>query len=97
MRIPTPGATLAKALLLLVVAIACFVVAREVATVRLTRIADGEISRTAVPGGDPIYRHEIEQARKRALPLYGLSAVAGLAGLVFVRKSVRRYRLSRLA
>ena len=92
-----PGSTaiLAKAFLFLVVAALLWFVATQVATVRLTLIADGQIGRTVVSGDDPIYREELAQARKRAMPLYGLSVVAGLIALLRMRKAIRVYRGSR--
>ena len=92
---PGPIAILAKALLFMVVAALLWLVATQVAAVRLTVIADGEIGRIAVSGDDPIYRDEIDRAKKRALPVFVLSVAAGLIALMLVRKSIRVYRLSR--
>ena len=89
---PGPTAILAKAFSFMVVAALLWLVAMHVATVRLTLIADGEIGRTVVSGDDPIYREEIDRARRRARPLYGISVASGLIALVLVRKSVRVYR-----
>lgn len=92
---PGPTAILAKAFLSLVVAAVLWFVAMQVATVRLTLIADGQIGRTVVSADDPIYRDELARAKKRAMPLYGLSVVAGLIALMQTRKGIRVYRGSR--
>ncbi len=62
---------------------------------RVTWIADGEISRTAVSGDDPTYREEIDRGKRRAMPIYGLSVLTGLIALILLRKSIRLYRASR--
>lgn len=92
---PGPTAILAKAFLFMVVAALLWLVATHVATVRLTLIADGEIGRIDVSSDDPIYREEIDQAKKRAMPIFALSVATGLIALMLVRKSIRVYRGSR--
>ena len=92
---PGPFAILAKAFLFLVVAALLWLVATQVATVRLTLISDAEVDRIAVSAADPIYREEIARARKRAMPIFALSVASGLIALFLVRKGIRLYRLSR--
>ena len=79
----------------LVVAAVLWFAAMQVAAVRLTWIADGEIGRTVVSGNDSRYRAEIDRAKRRAMPLYGLSVASGLIALTLTRKSIRLYRNSR--
>ena len=94
-EMPGPTAILAKAFMFMVVAALLWLVATHVATVRLTLIADGEVGRTVVSDDDPIYREEIDRAKKRAMPIFGLSVATGLIALTLVRKGIRVYRGSR--
>ena len=92
---PGPAAILAKAFSFMVVAALLWFVAMHVATVRLTLIADGEVGRIVVSGDDPIYRDEIDRAKRRAMPIFALSVAIGLIALMLLRKSIRVYRGSR--
>jgi len=92
-----PGAILVKAAAYLGVAVILFLVAQQVATVRVTVLEDGRSMQVAVAGDDPVYREEIRSAKRKAIPFYGVSAITGLIGLVLVRKSFRAYRRLREA
>jgi hypothetical protein len=92
-----PGAILAKAAAYLGVAVVLFLVAQQVATVKLTVLEDGRSMQVAVSGDDPVYREEIRSAKKKAIPFYGVSVITGLIGLALVRKSFRVYRRLREA
>ena len=92
---PNPAVLLAKAMLFLAVAVLLWLVAVQVATVHVTWIADGEISKMAVRGDDPIYRDEIDRRKKMALPVYGLSLLGGLLFVRFLQKSIRHYKIER--
>ncbi len=76
----------------MVVAALLWLVAMHVATVRLTLIADGEVGRIVVSGDDPIYRDEIDRAKRRAMPIFALSVAIGLIALMLLRKGIRVYR-----
>lgn len=92
-----PGATLVKAVAYLAIAVVLFLVAQQVATVKVTVLEDGRSTQVAVSGDDPLYREEIRSARKRAIPFYGVSVLTGLIGLALLRKSYRAYRRRREA
>jgi hypothetical protein len=94
---PSPAAIFVKAVLLILVAVALFQFAKQVGTVEVTVLADGEMNRSVVSRSDPAYAEETDRARKHAMPIYGLSALMGLIGLSLVRKSYRVYRKTRTA
>jgi hypothetical protein len=94
---PHPGAILVKAIAYLGVAVILFLVAQQVATVKVTIFEDGRTMQVAVNGDDPLYREEIRGAKRMAIPFYSVSAIVGLIGLALVRKSFRAYRRLREA
>lgn len=92
-----PGAILVKAGAYLAVAVVLFMVAQQVATVKVTVLEDGRSMQVAVSDDDPRYREEIRSAKRKAIPFYGVSVITGLIGLASLRKSFRAYRRRREA
>jgi hypothetical protein len=92
-----PAAILVKACAYLAVAVVLLLVAQQVATVKVTVLEDGRSTQVAVDGDDPVYREEIRSAKKKAIPFYAASVIAGLIGLALLRKSYRAYRRRREA
>ena len=86
---PNPGAIFFKALMALAVAFLVYQYARQVATVKVTVVAEGRMTSTAVEPDDPNYRDEMEGARKKAIPFYVVAGLWALIGLFGVRKGVR--------
>jgi hypothetical protein len=87
-----PAAILVKAAVYLGIAVVLFLVAQQVATVKLIVLEDGRTMRVPVSGDDPRYQEEIRVAERHAIPFYGVSAIAALIGLALVRKGFRAYR-----
>jgi hypothetical protein len=94
---PNPGTIFLKAMLVFVVAVLLFQYGRELDTVKVTVIADGAITTRVLSADDPTYQGEIERARKKALPVYGLSILAGFVGFAMIGKGVRVRRKARFA
>jgi hypothetical protein len=94
---PNPAAILLKAILCFAVAVALFQFAHQVGTVEVTVFTDGTMSTSAVSADDPVYRDELDLARKKAMWIYGLSGFAALIGIFMVRSSIRVYRKTRTA
>jgi len=94
---PNPAAIFLKAILFFAVAVVLFQFAQQVGTVEVTMFADGTMTTSAVSADDPIYRAELELARKKAMWVYVLAGCTALIGILMVRKSVRIYRKTRLA
>jgi prepilin signal peptidase PulO-like enzyme (type II secretory pathway) len=85
--VPNPWTILFKAALFLLAAAVLFQVADKVDTVKVTTLSGGEINLTAVSRDAPVYTDEVDRARKKALPIYGLSVIAAVIGVLLVRKS----------
>jgi hypothetical protein len=94
---PNPGSIFLKAMLAIALSVVLFQFAQQVRSVEVTLLADGAMSRVEVGTDDPAYRDEVDRAHKKAMPLYGLSAIVGLVGLAMIRKSFRVYRKAREA
>jgi len=62
---------------------------QQTATVEVTVIADGTMSRRAVGADDPAYRDEVTDAQNRALWFYGGALLVGFLGLAYVMQFFR--------
>ena len=94
---PNPAAIFLKAILCFAIAVVLFQFAQQIGTVEVTLFADGTMTTSAVSADDPIYRAELELARKKAMWVYVLAGCTALIGIFMVRKSVRIYRKTRTA